>query len=181
MKEQPEFELLIEIAKLLNKYGTETFDSLANYLSLPESSERLVSILSQSARAYYIAENEKNQKVVGNLRPRNFRSSLIELEKTDPEKSALLVEFYDSLIANNLLPTMQSIRAFASDMGLQPIKATSRNKAIIPLVKALMPLPVKKFKKKLDAMKPVSTKNDRSLEGWASIILDKEQRTKREE
>ncbi|MFH7029058.1 MAG: hypothetical protein ACHBN1_27620 [Heteroscytonema crispum UTEX LB 1556] len=80
-----------------------------------------------------------------------------------------------------LLPTLQDIRNFSSDTGIPAIKATSRNRAIISLVKALLPLNVEELKTKLDAAMPASPQDDRSLEAWANIILDKERRIKQED
>jgi hypothetical protein len=112
--------------------------------------------------------------------PRDFRSSLVTVGKTEPEKSDLLVKFYDGLTAKTVLPTLRDIQAFVSDMGLPPLKATARDKAIVPLTKALLPLSLEVLKARLAEVKSVSNQDDRSLEGWSNIILDKERRKKQE-
>ncbi|MEH2301847.1 MAG: hypothetical protein V7K88_23390 [Nostoc sp.] len=81
----------------------------------------------------------------------------------------------------SILPNLQDIRNFASDTGLSTIKATSRNKAIIPLIKDLLSLNIEQLKTKLDGLIPVLPQDDRSLEAWANIILDKERQTKQED
>jgi hypothetical protein len=175
----PELELFVEIAKLIKKYGPETFESLSGKLSSPGYTERLVAILSTTARIARMArvnapETTKHQKF-----PRDFRSSLVALEKTDKEKSGLLIEFYDDLMAKTFLPTLKDIQAFVADHGLPPAKATARDKAIIPLFKALLPLPLDELKRRLLTLKSVSNKDDRSLEGWSNIILNKSHRIKK--
>ena len=65
-------------------------------------------------------------------------------------------------------------------MGLPPLNATARDKAIVPLTKALLPLSLEVLKARLAEVKSVSNQDDRSLEGWSNIILDKERRKKQE-
>lgn len=178
MSDRPEFALLIEIAKLLRKYGPETFESLAENLSTPEFSERLVSVLSTVAKTGRTVRPKESETAEERRSLRDFRSSLVAAGKTEPEKSELLVKFYDGLTAKTILPTLRDIQAFASDMGLPPLKATARDKAVIPLTKALLPLPLEELRARLAAVKPVSNQDDRSLEGWSNIILDKERRKK---
>ncbi len=174
MSEKKELELLIDIAKLLKKYGPETFESLAKNLILPDFSERLASVLSRAAK---IAESvpSKELKAVKKKTPKkDFRSSLVELDKTDPEKSGLLLSFYDNMIEKKFLPTLRNIHTFLSDMGFQPPKAKSREKAIVPLVKMLSTLSIDELIECLNDVKAVSRQDDRSLEGWSNIILDKQ-------
>lgn len=178
MSDKPELELLIEVAKLLKKYGPDAFEKLAESLSTPEFSERLTTILSSTAKTACSVKKDVQPSEERKQTPRDFRSSLVALAKTKPEKSELLLKFYDSLMAKTSLPTLRDIQSFISDMGLSPLKATARDKAIIPFVKSFLPLGVDEIKAKLVRIKPVSVADDRSLEGWSNIILDKERRTK---
>ncbi|MEH1914933.1 hypothetical protein [Nostoc sp.] len=210
MTNQPEFELLIEIAKLLKKHSPEFSKSLAELLSSPKFIEHLVSVLSSTNTISSTGITQQIKPTTSNQRLKKPRSSLTkkaktsqkkesqsaksglsasvsyplflkELETTDPEKSALLIKLYYSLINKTLLPTLQDIRNFASDTGLSTIKATSRNKAIIPFVRDLLSLNIEQLKTKLDGLMPVLPEDDRSLEAWANIILDKERQTKQED
>ena len=181
MIDQSSDELLIEVAELLKKYNPELSESIAKHLSSPKFVRHLVSILSTKSKVY-----QKEQKTTGKLsavRPhrRGLRQSLLELEETEPEKSSILVKFYDKLKDKSLLPEMQDIRKFASDKELPKIKANSRRDAINPLVKSLVPLSIKELKAKLNEIMPVSIQDDRSLEGWADIILNTQQRMKQHE
>jgi len=175
---KPELELLIEIAKLFKKYGPETFESLAANFSSPEFSERLVTILSTTAKIARTAQPKGTEQAERKRPPRDFRSSLVALENAEPEKSALLVRFYDDLMAKTVLPTLRDIQAFVSDAGLPSVKATARDKAITPFLKTLVPMPLDELRTRLSDIRSVSIRDDRSLEGWSNIILDKERRTK---
>ena len=181
MSNRPEFELLSEIAKLLKKYGPETFESLSENLSSPEFSECLVSVLTTAAKVGRTTRAKEVKTTEQRRSPRDFRSSLVAIGKTEPEKSALLVKFYDGLTAKTFLPTLRDVQAFVSDTGLPPVKAKARHKAIVPLVKALLPLSLEDIKAKLSVIKRVPVQDDRSLEGWSNLILDKERRAKQQE
>src|SRR5687767_11741141 len=109
MNDRSELELLVEIAKLLKKYGPETFEKLAENLSSPEFSERLTSVLFTTARA--ARSIKKDFSAEPKQTPRDFRSSLVALAKTESEKSDLLIKFYDGLSAKLLLPTLRDIQA----------------------------------------------------------------------
>lgn len=182
MKAKSEIHLLTEIVKLLKRYGPETFERLAGEITSPQFSEQLGSILSRVAKAGQAAqigrsEQKKQTKPVDSEQFHSgLRSSLMQLRTTEPEKSVLLTRFYDSLVARTVLPTLREIRDFAADAGLPRLKATARDKAIGPLVKGLMGLPVDELRDKLASLKPVSREDDRSLEGWTNIILGREMR-----
>ncbi|MBI1927970.1 hypothetical protein HYR99_27475 [Candidatus Poribacteria bacterium] len=181
MSERSEFELLMEIAKLLKKYGPDTFEKLASVLSSRDFSEHLASVLSSLAKESRSAQRRKTSLADSTRAPRDFRSSLIQMKESEPDKSALLLKLYDDLTAKAVLPTLRDIHAFASDAGLPPIKANSRNKAIVPLLKMLMVLPLDELQLKLSAIESASMRDDRSLEGWSNIILDKERRMRSEQ
>lgn len=176
MSENPELELLIDITKLLHKYGVESFEQLSSRLASPEFTQSLVIVLEKVASEGRKANIQKKEKALSKP-PRDFRRILSEQE---PEKAKVLIKLYDDLLAKSFLPTMRDIETFVLDNNLAPIKATSRQKAVIPFVKALLPLPIEDLSLLIAKLKPSHSHNDRSLEGWSSIILDKEKRTKSE-
>jgi hypothetical protein len=179
--DQSSDELLIEVAELLKKYNPELSESIAKHLSSPEFVKRLVSILSTKSQQHKKKRKPEEKLSAVKRTQRGLRESLLQLEETEPEKSAILVKFYDELKDKSLLPEMQDIRKFSSDKGLPKIKVNSRRDAINPLVKSLLRLSVKEIKAKLNEIMPISIQDDRSLEGWADIILNKHQHTKEDE
>ena len=210
MTNEAELELLIEIAKLLKKYSPELSKSMAENLSSPEFIKRLVSVLSPAeqklqnvvtqeihqatekqsvtkTRSSGIKGSKTSKKKSSQPAKRNQISTnsypgfLNDLKTTEPHKSALLIKFHKVLIDKTVLRTLQDIRDFASEIGLPQIKATSRNQAIISLIKDLLPLDIENLRTKIDEIMPVKPQDDRSLEAWADIILDKELRTKQED
>lgn len=176
MNDKPELELLVDIAKLLKKYGPETFEALAKTLSKPEFSEDLVTILAKAAKAGYANRSPKTDKARGKQPTRDFRSTLVAMADSEPEKSELLVSFYDRLKAKTVLPTLRDIQMFASEVGLSPLKVNNRQQAIVPLTKELANLPLEELRVKLSTVKSLSTQDERSLEGWSKIILNRQRR-----
>ena len=176
MSESPELELLTDITRLLKKYGVETFEGLAQMLSSPDFSALLSTILSGVARTSRIAGAGPGIKKKREQSRGDFRSSLVALGESEPKKSELLVQFYDGLKAKAYLPTLRDLRGFAADAGLPTLKATTRDNAIGPLVRGLVPLGLSELEAMLSTMRPASDRTDRSLEGWSNIILDRHRR-----
>ena len=181
MSAPSEFELLGDLAKLLKKYGPEAFTGLAERLSSPEFVEQLIQILSTSAQAARQSSPTRTRKPAPESFPKDFRFSLVQLEKTDSEKSAFLVRLYDQLMAKAVLPTLQELRSFALSAGLPPLKATSRPKAVVALLEGLSGRTLEELQKLGGHIEPTKSSHDRSLENWTRIILDKDLPSRRAE
>ena len=173
MKAQRELDLLVDLAKLLKKYGIEPFESLAVSISSPEMTQHLSVLLTQIARiARTIPKTKK--KTRPKERP-SVPSSLTALKSVEPEKYQRLMNFYTDLIAKRVLPTIRDIKEFAMDCGLPEVRAKSRQGAISPLVGSLIKFPNEQVIAKMKSLKKYDTGN-RSLEGWSNIILSRQRR-----
>ena len=171
MKDNKEFELLSDLAKLIKKYGPETFEDLAQALVNPNFIEQFAEVLKTTARVARTTRR-KTRKSSGNSRKQDFRSSLFSLGLDGAEKGALLMDLYDGLKAKTILPTLRQMQSFVSDNGLPSIKSTSREKALVPFVKAFVPIPIEEVREYLKRIQPISSSGDRSLEGWSNIIFN---------
>jgi len=170
MIKERELDLLLDLLRLLKKYGSESFELLANDLSSPEATEDLSRILTQvSRKAKRIHKSEKNR---GGKPQYPAPKSLFILEKTDPMKFQILIKFYNDLIAKKILPSLSDIKQFAAEYGLPEVRAESRQKAINPLINALVTSPYDKMKERIQSIS-MHELGDRSLEGWGKIILKK--------
>jgi hypothetical protein len=172
MTENNEFALLSDIAKLIKKYGPETFESLAGQMSKPEFTQQMIEILSTTAKVARRAKSDEHQTGSTRIR-KDFRSSLIELNETEPEKGTILIQLYDSLSEKRVLPTLRAMQTFTSDNGLPPLKAKLRDKAIVPFVKSFLPIPIEDVKLLVQQLRPALNNDDRSLAGWSDIIFGK--------
>jgi hypothetical protein len=171
MKDNKEFELLSDLAKLIKKYGPETFEDLSRELVNPNFIERFAEVLKTTASVGR-STRRKARKSSNNSRKLDFRSSLFGLGLDGAEKGALLMDLYDGLKAKTILPTLREMQSFVSDNGLPSIKSTSREKALVPFVKAFISMPIEEVREYLKRIQPTSSSDDGSLEGWSNIIFN---------
>jgi len=170
------FALLEDLARLVRKHGPAAFSDLSAILRNPKKIEELVSVLEAGASA---GRRAKTYKSGVPLRRRRAPSTALGLPDslaatTDPETEGLLSRFYEDLLARRVLPTLPELREFASDNGLKGAKAESRGKAIGPLIRDLSLRPKDQVASILGrARSAKSAKDDRSLERWADVILDR--------
>ncbi|MET0647612.1 MAG: hypothetical protein ABW208_13430 [Pyrinomonadaceae bacterium] len=177
MTNNNEYDLLSDLARLVKKYGPETFETLASQLSRPDFIYQLAEIISTTAKASRIARPRKAQGRT--TKPRvDFRTSLVELGESEPDKSVMLVQLLDGLMSKAFLPTLRDVRAFVQDNGLPLVKAKTRDKTIVPLVKSLLPMPTEEISMLLRKIQPTQVRNDRSLAGWSDIILRRGEQVK---
>lgn len=173
MRTQRELDLLVALAKLVKRYGPEAFESLAESISSTEMTQHLSGILTQVAKgARTIPKTERKTPL---KQKTSIPKSLIALESVEPEKYQLLMNLYTDLTAKTALPTLRDIKGFAMECGLPEVRATSRQKAISPLINSLAAFPNEELIAKIQSVKKYDT-GDRSLEGWANIILGKQRR-----
>lgn len=175
MNNKKEFALLCDFAKLLQKYGPETFEGLANEMSNPEFAERFLEVLKTTAKVYRRLP-KAGRKSRFHSPGIDFRSTLTSVQKSDAERGALLIQLYDGLTTKSLLPTLREMKNFALDNGLPPLKSTSHEKAIIPFVKTFLQMPVEDIRDYLRRIQPSPSSDDRSLEGWSNIIFGSQAR-----
>ena len=161
--------LLNDIIKLLHKHGPESFLSLSKTISDVRFLGNLESILTE------IADCDKVSRIVGKKQQtsrNNIRKRLQELIQEQPEKGQILVDFYNGLTDKKYLQNLREIREFADELNLPTVKATSRDRALGPLMRDLMNLPVGDLKVVFRQINEVDSENsDRSLAGWSELIL----------
>lgn len=180
MTTDKKYDLLADIAKLIKKYGADTFFNLSEEVSSSLFKERFAEILLKAGKASEEIGFNKPKKGIASGSLRSFRSQLLNLKENQPKKAELILNFYDDLAAKRTLPTLRDIKNFITDNGLQPLNARSRKNAIIPLLKQFLNLD------NLDIVKitsniPIITENDdRSLAGWSDIILKKKPKNSEE-
>lgn len=174
-------DLLVDIARLLAKHGPEPFEVLAQRLKDGRLLNDLVALLEVSAHAgrrstrplVARGKDQRESKGLGEL--------LKQCEAENPDKARALRQLHERLTSRTLLPTLRHIRDFAHDNGLPLITSKSRDKAIIPLVRAMVAMPVERIVSLLERSSELEEKGGRTLEGWTGVILGKRDRGPREE
>ena len=172
MTQSDKFVLLRDLASLLNKHGPTAFTELADFLRNPAAVTDLISILETSGaagrRAGIIRPSEKG-KSQGTKE--NVKHLLADINAKDPEKAKLLSTFYDMLSTKRVLATLRELKGFADDNGLRPVTASSRAKAIPPLLRELATTSMEQIHVTLQRARSAATQGDRTLEGWTDVIL----------
>ncbi|MFC1904532.1 hypothetical protein ACFLXT_02030 [Chloroflexota bacterium] len=170
MNTNRELDLLVDIAKLLKKYGPEPFELLEKLIRSTDMTQNLSQILNDSAKV--ASSFPRIKRNIRQERP-SVPKSLTALQKIDPDKYLLLLELYERLISKTTLRSLKDVKDFALDHGLMEVRAKTRHDAISPLIGQLTLLPNERLKTIMEAIqKPESA--DRSLKGWSNIILDKQ-------
>lgn len=172
MTEERRFELLRELGRLLARFGPEPFADLAAYLREPGTVADLSEILDRVAEA---GRQRGRPRREGSQRPSSLRGWLSALRETEPVKGALIGDFYDAVVSKQVLPTLGELRRFAGDNGLGPVNATTRDKAVGPLVRALASRSEDEIRSFMARTVEVAKGGDRTLQGWADLILRKHQ------
>jgi len=171
------YELLEQIAKLLKKYGKETFSELATILKDPNLSNHISETLENIAQLS--PQKKRTQKHPTLLEESmQLRESFVVLGKGEPEKSKILLSMFDSLQNKTILPSLRELTNFISDQGLPVPKAKSRGKVIFSFLKKCTELSLndlEAFNATINRQQH-SNDADRSLEGWGKVILDRKNR-----
>lgn len=173
-----QFDLLVDITRLLKKYGPDEFDDLAKALQKPETLEHLIAIIQASSHASRKAGSLKGKKGYSTGKKVSAGKFFRDLENVQSAKARILANFHDDLMAKNALPSLRDIRALAVDKGLEPVRAKSRDKAILPLLKDLANRPIEDIQAIFEGVKFRSQNGDRTLQGWTDVILDNKRRNK---
>ena len=174
MTQSDKFALLKDLASLLEKYGPTAFTELAGFLRNPAAVTDLISILETSGAASRRAGiTRSSRKGESQGTKGSVKRILADINDKDPEKAKPLSTFYGMLSTKRVLPTLRDLRGFADDSGLRPVNASSRDKAISPLLRDLATRSVEEIHVMLQQIKQVDTQGDRTLEGWTDVILGK--------
>ena len=171
MSEERDTELLADIACLLKKYGAEPFEVLAKKFKEGRLLDDLFCIIDASAKTGRRSSGTLGTKISPRKKKNGIAELLQRIEKTDTEKANILRQFHQSLARKMILPTLKDIRHFAEDGGLQPIKATGRDKAILPLLRGLEAVPLDRISHMVSKGPHFEAKGERTLEGWTKVIL----------
>ncbi len=174
-------DLLEDIVRLLKKYGPEPFEELAGQIRDGRFLNDLLILVETSAIAGRRSTRPLGRKRKDQRESKGLGKLLKQCEDQDPDKARALQKVYESLVSKRLLPTLRQIRDFAKDNGLPPIKATSREKAIVPLVRGMISMPFEQIVSVLERDSHFEEKGDRTLEGWTNVILSRHGRGPREE
>jgi hypothetical protein len=161
-------ELFVELGRLVERYGSESFSRLAQLIKEPRTAAELAEVLE------YAVSRTPRSKPVRRSRPRKMdrvgMSVLNELRLSDPKKHSILSDIRRQLVMGSILPTMSDIRQFALKHGLSIGKSGSRHATIAPLLRSMSDISTPLLASMLDDLVAYDP-NDRSLERWRDVIV----------
>lgn len=175
MSDAEKFELLKELTRLLKKFGPDVFAELSEFLKDGDFVDELAATLDTLAKSgKKVGVTKVHRKTP---RPgQRLITMLADIEKAAPRKAKELSDFVGAYRAKRVLPTLRHVRDFASDNGLGSIVAPSREMALFALVKELQARPSAELSAILRRVAAREHEGDRTLEGWAGVILDRKHR-----
>ncbi|MDO8612368.1 MAG: hypothetical protein Q7R32_06040 [Dehalococcoidia bacterium] len=173
--ERRELDLLVELARLLRKYGPEPFESLSASLASPEYSQTLARLLADVARVGRKA-GTKARPSGAERRGEPTRKFLESIRPTHPEKYDVLSALHEDLADGTVLPSVRDMRQFAEELRLPELRATSRQRAIGQLIRSLSSLSAEEIRHRAQRL-PRSRLGESGLKGWSDIILQGKRQT----
>ena len=163
-----DIELLVELGRLVERHGADSFSRLAQLIRDPDQADELATVLDYAAKGAHRPRPARRSITRGPSRV--GISVLNELRMTDPKKHSILSDIRRQLVAGSILPTMSDIRRFVTVRGLSIGNASSRNAAITPLLRSMSKLPTPSLISILDDLVEYKP-DDRSLERWREVIV----------
>ena len=159
-------QLLAELARLIGRYGPERFARLASVLRNPEEARNLATVMEAALAASPATRKRRGQAA----RTAPGSRILAELKEVEPEKYELLTSFRDDVVAQKILPSFRHVRRFAEDNGITLGSASSREKAITPLLRFMAALSLAQVQT-LVHQSTSEEAGDRSLARWSDVIM----------
>ena len=176
MTESRQLVLLKDLAQLIKKHGPTTFADLAAFLRNPQGIDQLVRILedASAAGAKACISQPRSQRAASADNDQSIQRFISVLEKESPEKGKIISNLYVPLQSKRALGSLRELRSFATDNGLRPVAAKSREKAIGPFLRDLASRPIDDMRSIVQRIRVFENISDRSLEGWTDVILNKQ-------
>jgi hypothetical protein len=165
-----ELALLIDVARLLEKYGQATFKRLADSLDDPEFTATVRRLVGATANTLPAPRGRARDRASAERR-RLIRLAERVSEVGGHTAGAPLLGFIQAVIDDETrLPRLKEIRSFAERNGLAAPTSTSRRNALAQVLDQLVSLPGETVEPLAAELYESARVDDRSLEGWSRII-----------
>lgn len=169
------FDLLVDLAKLLKKYGKETFIELALVLDDKFFIEKIEQVLKKMP-SNGKKNSSRDAEVVVKKKRETTRDALDRLAATDPEKADLLREVFASIQQRTLMPNLRDLRAYLSHRGIEASSTTSRESLARVFFKNSIELSNTGLRELLDSRVLEDAADDRALGAWGKVILKEDKK-----
>jgi hypothetical protein len=166
-------ELLLDLVKLLRKYGPDELEAAARLTESRDFAEQIARVLRTTAsagRSLEKAEPRPSKGAAPRAASEDLEKVIGELAGSDPEKLRLLGRARDVLARGGALPPPSSTRAFAHVVGASPLAGRTRFDVAVSLLQSLTQLPVDELESAVRKLEAPPERGS-TLRGWAGIIL----------
>jgi hypothetical protein len=165
MISETDLEILRKLSKSLSRLEPHAVKRVIFLLTEEENRAEVLDWLSKETDPSRRPQKRRREDAPGVI-----RNKLLSMSKLDPERSSILLSFFEKLFQKSVLPTLRDIKAFSGDNCLGEIRGDSREKALLKLFTALDHVPTGNLSQLFDRL-PTDLQGDRSLEGWSRVIL----------
>lgn len=160
--------LVVDLARLLKKHGSETFETLARNLRNPQLALQLGEVLSTIAAAAPKTAHAKSGSSRGSADRLDRLAQ--NLARTDTEAELAVRTLVESWLRGEPLPRLRDLKAFAERNGLAIPTSRSRRDAAADVLSDLLSMHQSDVGRFLQDLVVPARPDDRSLEGWSRII-----------
>jgi hypothetical protein len=174
---EPSQKLLKDVAALAVKYKPDQWEALAVWLDDPARRDVIRQMLREFAAISREAPRPARTRArTKTRRPKGtqqvaVRAEIEALRREQPERADLLEEVWIKLRDRELLPTITSIRSFASLLGTKKITATRRDRAIDELMRVLLELNEDALEQRMREVAVEDRKLGEEYSDWVRLIL----------
>lgn len=169
MIRQKDLDLLSDLAKLLKKYGPESFERLRTLMTSGELPEKMADILATSKALARKKSSPRRTKRSIEKPEISIARQLSFLRESQPRKYDILQQFYKQAQVKQILATRRDVARLATELGLDISKRISREAILAKILQQLSSLPVEQLERRVKEI--VERYKHETLEGWADIIL----------
>lgn len=166
---ETETKLLIELSKLINKYGEKTFYTLAKNLKDPKFLSS-IETLSEVASTLKKTRKKSGGKTDYN---KKIKEKIESFSSSNTEKYRLLKEISLGIDSKNYFKTLKDFANFMNDQGVLDKKIRSRPQGKYLFFSHIINRDQSQIKEILSQVQSTKDLNDRSLDAWSEVILSK--------
>lgn len=169
MIRENEAKLLLELSKLINKFGMKSFSNLVSRLKDPSFISSIEAI-DEVAQKLKKPKSKKTIKIDYNKKSKNIIDSI---SKSAPEKYELLKEISSRIDSKQFFRSLKEITAFVDNQDIYKKQVRSRHQGKYIIISHFINLNLSEIEQFLRKLEIMQHPDDRSLDAWSQVILTK--------
>lgn len=172
MISQKELDLLIDVQKLIRKYGEDTFTRLSNNLN-GEDFINSIKLLGKSFPV--IKETSRDTKIKTNYQDK-LDQVIVNLSKKDSGKHKILTILIKELEHKKYFSAVKEFSSYLNEAGIYQSKITTWIQGKYILINYLSEKNISYIKSCIEYLEDEKSGKERSLDAWSNVILNEDKR-----